>query len=540
MKNIALIGAGYVGLVSGACFADLGNKVTCVDINEERIANLNQGIMPIFEPGLEELVKRNTQAGRLAFTTSYETALKDADFAFIAVGTPSDVDGQADLRYVRMAAESIADVMDHYLVIVNKSTVPVGTGDWVADIIRNRRPDAPDFDVVSCPEFLREGSAIADFMHPDRVILGSTDRAAAELAAHLHLPLRTTLMITDLRTAEMIKYASNAFLATKISFINEIANVCEAVGADVRVVARGMGLDQRIGPHFLNAGIGYGGSCFPKDVSALKQLAGNSGYHFQLLTAVIEVNELQKRRVIGKLRRYLGDELRGKRIALLGLAFKPHTDDIREASSIVLASRLLAEGATVVAYDPIATDNMRRLLPCVTYAASALEALQDADAGVVVTEWQEFIDLDWQRVKAVMARPLLIDGRNALHGAGLKELGFEYEGGGDDHQTVHQEDAIADPQHRDHPVQQRRHHVGAAGGGAAPQHQAEADAADGAAVDSGQQHVVRGHGQGNVVDQQGQPDHGDQRANTELQAHGTQRDQEQRYVQHDVICVVCH
>jgi len=335
--------------------------------------------------------------------------------------------GDADLSRVWKVVDRLPKSVGHERVLVTKSTVPVGTGAAIKAELCSRGFE--DIGYASNPEFLREGTAIADARYPDRIVIGADTPETQDRVAGLYERLCcSNILTTDVASAEMIKYASNAFLATKISFINEIANVCEAVGADVRVVARGMGLDQRIGPHFLNAGIGYGGSCFPKDVSALKQLAGNSGYHFQLLTAVIEVNELQKRRVIGKLRRYLGDELRGKRIALLGLAFKPHTDDIREASSIVLASRLLAEGATVVAYDPIATDNMRRLLPCVTYAASALEALQDADAGVVVTEWQEFIDLDWQRVKAVMARPLLIDGRNALHGAGLKELGFEYEG----------------------------------------------------------------------------------------------------------------
>ncbi|RLC90254.1 MAG: UDP-glucose 6-dehydrogenase, partial [Chloroflexi bacterium] len=283
MKNITIVGVGYVGLVSGTCFADLGNRVTCLDINEDRIANLKQGIMPIYEIGLEELVEHNVKAGRLEFTTSYKDALKEAEFVFIAVGTPSDEDGQADLRYVRSAIESIADVMDHPLVIVNKSTVPVGTGDWVADIIHQRRPDAPEFSVVSCPEFLKEGTAIRDFMNPDRIILGSTDREAAEKVAQIHLPLRSTIMITDLRTAEMIKYASNAFLATKISFINEISNICEALGADVTEVAYGMGLDKRIGHSFLNAGLGWGGSCFPKDVKALVYMADAENQHLRLL-----------------------------------------------------------------------------------------------------------------------------------------------------------------------------------------------------------------------------------------------------------------
>lgn len=428
MKNIALIGAGYVGLVSGACFADLGNKVTCVDINEERIANLNQGIMPIFEPGLEELVKRNTQAGRLAFTTSYETALRDADFAFIAVGTPSDVDGQADLRYVRMAAESIADVMDHYLVIVNKSTVPVGTGDWVADIIRNRRPDAPDFDVVSCPEFLREGSAIADFMHPDRVILGSTDRAAAELAAHLHLPLRTTLMITDLRTAEMIKYASNAFLATKISFINEIANICEALGADVKEVAYGMGMDKRIGHNFLDAGLGWGGSCFPKDVKALASMAEVESRHPHLLHAVMDINRDQRFSPLRKLEHFLGPDLRGKVIGVLGLAFKPNTDDMRDAPSVDVIRNLQRKGAVVRAYDPVAMQAASRMLPDVEMVDNAYAVAEGADALILVTEWREFYHLDLERIREAMARPVLIDGRNIYDPETVRSVGLEYAG----------------------------------------------------------------------------------------------------------------
>ncbi|MGC9347915.1 MAG: UDP-glucose dehydrogenase family protein [Anaerolineae bacterium] len=427
MKNIALIGAGYVGMVSGACFADLGNKVTCVDINEQRIANLNQGIMPIFEPGLEELVRRNVKANRLLFTTSYEEALADADFAFIAVGTPSDVDGQADLRYVRMAAESIADVMDHYLIIINKSTVPVGTGDWVADIIRNRRPDAPAFDVVSCPEFLREGSAISDFMSPDRVILGSTNRDAAEKVAQLHLPLRTTIMITDLRTAEMVKYASNAFLAAKISFINEIANICEALGADVKEVAYGMGLDKRIGPYFLDAGLGWGGSCFPKDVKALASMAEIEGRHPHLLHAVMDINRDQRYAPLRKVETCVGD-LRGKVVAVLGLAFKPNTDDMRDAPSIDVIRNLQRKGAVVRAYDPVAMDNAVDLLTDVEMMDNAYDAADGADALVLVTEWNEFKNLDLARVKSLMNEPVLIDGRNIYDPDQARSLGFKYMG----------------------------------------------------------------------------------------------------------------
>lgn len=434
MKNIALIGVGYVGLVSGACFADLGNKVTCVDINEQRIANLKQGIMPIFEPGLEELTRRNVKAGRLAFTTSYAEALQDADFAFIAVGTPSDVDGQADLRYVRMAAESIADVMDHYLIVVNKSTVPVGTGDWVADIIRTRRPDVPAFDVVSCPEFLREGSAISDFTSPDRVILGSTNRDAAEKVAQIHLPLRTTIMITDLRTAEMVKYASNAFLAAKISFINEIANICEALGADVKEVAYGMGLDKRIGPAFLDAGLGWGGSCFPKDVKALASMAEVEGRHPHLLHAVMDINRDQRHSPVRKLEAFLGRDLRGKIIGVLGLAFKPNTDDMRDAPSIDIIRNLQRKGATVRAYDPVAMPRAAEILTDVEMMNSAYSTAEGADALILVTEWNEFKNLDLERVRASMAQAILIDGRNIYDPSRVRQLGYAYAGIGRGHE----------------------------------------------------------------------------------------------------------
>jgi UDPglucose 6-dehydrogenase len=428
MKNITVIGVGYVGLVSGACFADLGNRVTCLDINEERIENLNKGIMPIYEMGLEELVERNVEAGRLLFTTSYEEALKDAEFVFIAVGTPSGVDGEADLRYVRMAAETIADVIDHPLIIINKSTVPVGTGDWVAEIIHQRNPDVPDFSVVSCPEFLREGSAISDFMNPDRTVLGSTDKDAAEKVAQLHLPLRSTIMITDLRTAEMIKYASNAFLAAKISFINEMANICEALGADVKEVAAGMGLDGRIGPHFLEAGLGWGGSCFPKDVKALAYMAETEGRHPHLLHAVMDINADQRQAPLRKLQEILDEPLEGKTVGLLGLAFKPNTDDMRDAPSIDLARNLMRAGASVRAYDPAAMENAHRLLPEVTLVKNAYEVAKDADALILVTEWNEFKNLDLERVNELMRSPILVDGRNIYDPVEVRALGFKYRG----------------------------------------------------------------------------------------------------------------
>lgn len=428
MKNIAVIGVGYVGLVSGACFADLGNRVICLDINTERIANLKQNILPIYEPGLEELVERNVKAGRLSFTTSYAEAIQEAEFVFIAVGTPSDVDGQADLRYVRMATESIADVMDHPLIIVNKSTVPVGTGDWVAEIIRNRRPDAPEFAVVSCPEFLREGSAISDFMNPDRTVLGSTNKDAAAKVAQLHLPLRSAIMITDLRTAEMIKYASNAFLATKISFINEIANICEALGADVKEVAAGMGLDKRIGRFFLDAGIGWGGSCFPKDVKALAYMAETEGRHPHLLHAVMDINADQRQAPVRKLREIFPEDLKGKVVGLLGLAFKPNTDDMRDAPSIDIVHSLLRAGARVRAYDPVAMPGASALLPDVEMMPDPYTLAEGADALILVTEWNEFKHLDLARIKTVLCAPVFIDGRNIYDPQTMAALGFIYRG----------------------------------------------------------------------------------------------------------------
>jgi UDPglucose 6-dehydrogenase len=427
MRNIAVIGVGYVGLVTGTCFADLGNKVSCLDINAKRIENLNKGIMPIYEPGLAEMAARNAKAGRLLFTTSYEEALKDAEFAFIAVGTPEGVDGEADLRYVRMAAESVAEVMDHPLILVNKSTVPVGTGDWVADIVREKQTEPIPFSVVSCPEFLREGAAISDFLNPHRVVLGSLDQEAADRVAQLHLPLRAPIVVTDLRTAEMIKYASNAFLATKISFINEIATVCEALGADVKEVAAGMGYDARIGRSFLDAGIGYGGSCFPKDVKALAYMANIHGQHPQLLQAVMDINKYQRRKVIFKLRDLLGD-LKSKTVGLLGLSFKPNTDDMREAPSIDIARWLQSEGASVKAYDPVAMEAAARMLPDVQLAQDAYELAAGCDALIVVTEWNEFKQLELKQVKDLMKQPVIVDGRNVYDPDQMKSLGFRYRG----------------------------------------------------------------------------------------------------------------
>jgi len=425
MKQICVIGVGYVGLVTGACFADLGNRVIALDVDEKRIENLNKGILPIYEPGLEELVERNVNAGRLSFTTSYKEALDGTEFAFIAVGTPSGVNGEADLQYVASAAKSAAENMTAPVILINKSTVPVGTGDWVADIVKRSQPEPIDFSVVSCPEFLREGSAISDFMHPHRTVLGSMDKEAAEKVAQLHLPLRAPIMITDLRTAEMIKYASNAFLATKISFINEIANICEALGADVKEVAAGMGYDKRMGPMFLDAGLGWGGSCFPKDVKALAYMAAEKGRHPQLLNAVMDINADRRRMVVSHLEEMLGG-LKGKTVGLLGLAFKPNTDDMRDAPSIDIANYLTAAGANVRGYDPIAMENAARIMPGVTMAKDPYEMAEGCDALVVVTEWNEFKQLDLERVKDKMKQPVLFDGRNIYDPARVRELGFTY------------------------------------------------------------------------------------------------------------------
>ncbi|MCL6511571.1 MAG: UDP-glucose/GDP-mannose dehydrogenase family protein [Anaerolineae bacterium] len=440
MKNIAVIGVGYVGLVTGTCFADLGNRVICVDVDEVRIANLKQGVMPIYEPGLEEMVRRNVAAGRLSFTTSYAEGLNcpegPAELVFIAVNTPAGVDGEAELRYVRAAAESIAQTMDHPLIIVNKSTVPVGTGDWVADIVKSKQPRPIPFSVVSNPEFLREGSAISDFMNPDRIVLGSLDEEAAQKVAQLYLPLRGPIMITDLRTAEMIKYASNAFLATKISFINEIANICEALGADVKEVAAGMGYDKRIGRAFLDAGLGYGGSCFPKDVKALAHMANIQGKHPQLLEAVMQINADARRSIVAKVRTLVGNNgahlnrLEGKTIGVLGLAFKANTDDIRESQPIDIIRMIQADGGSVKAYDPVAMGNAARVLQNVKLCEDAYEVAEDSDALILATEWNEFKNLDLVRIKRVMRQPVIVDGRNLYDPAVMRSLGFIYRGVG--------------------------------------------------------------------------------------------------------------
>jgi len=427
MKQICVVGVGYVGIVTAACFADLGNRVIALDIIEEKIEGLKRGEMPIYEPGLKELVDRNMHAGRLTFTTSYAEGLAGTEFVFIAVGTPSGVDGEADLRYVAASARSIAENMRDPVIIVNKSTVPVGTGDWVADIVRSNQKEPIPFWVVSCPEFLREGSAISDFMQPHRTVLGSLDPAAAEKVAQLHLPLRAPIMITDLRTAEMIKYASNAFLAAKISFINEIANICEELGADVKEVAAGMGYDKRIGPFFLDAGLGYGGSCFPKDVKALAYMAAEKGRHPQLLHAIMEINDDRRPMAVNRLKELLGD-LRGMKVGLLGLSFKPNTDDMRDAPAITITEKLLAAGASVRAYDPVAMEVARPLLPEVEMYADPYTMAAGCDALIVVTEWNEFKQLDLEQIRQAMNQPVIFDGRNIYDPELMARLGFHYRG----------------------------------------------------------------------------------------------------------------
>ncbi|HEY7707029.1 MAG TPA: UDP-glucose/GDP-mannose dehydrogenase family protein [Gaiellaceae bacterium] len=422
MSKIGIFGAGWVGVVTGTCLAELGHEVVVRDVSNERIDALREGGLPFHEPELVDLIERN--AGRLSFTLDAAEASTGAEFLYVCVGTPSTYSGDADLSYVWSVLDDLPE-LDGEPVLVMKSTVPVGTGDKVRAALDARGLDHVGY--VSNPEFLSEGTAVHDFMSPDRIVIGAFDQSDGDRVEALHETLDAPVVRSDVASAEMIKLAANAFLMTRISFINEIANVCELVGADVQEVARGVGLDHRLGPHFLRAGIGYGGSCFPKDASALKQLASNSGYHFQLLSAVIEVNELQKRRVVAKLQKHLG-KLRGKRVALLGLSFKPNTDDMREAPSIVLASRLLAEGAEVRGWDPVARPG--DLMKGVEISDSVLEAVRDADAAVVVTEWPELRELASEEVRAVMRNPLIVDGRNILDPEAVRSAGFAYEGVG--------------------------------------------------------------------------------------------------------------
>lgn len=427
--KISVIGTGYVGLVSGTCFAENGNHVICADNDRHKIEMLKNDIMPIYEPGLEELVRKNKKEGRLSFTTSISNAVKNSDIIFIAVGTPSLANGEADLQYIDAVARKIGTSIDSPKIVVNKSTVPVGTGDRVRKLIKENLTGDLSFDVVSCPEFLREGCAIDDTLNPDRIVVGVSSEGAAKIMEELHKPFNAPMVITDIRSAEMIKYASNAFLATKISFINEIANICEKVGADVVNVAKGMGYDERISPHFLMAGIGYGGSCFPKDTKALIQIAGNEDYDFELLRSVVKVNQIQRYKPIKKLISILG-LLEGRIIGILGLAFKPNTDDMREAPSIELISELKKLGAHIKAYDPVAVEEAKKVISGVEYCADPYQAIDGVDAVVIVTEWDEFRDLDLECVRRLVRTPVIIDGRNIFDPTEIQQMGFIYSGVG--------------------------------------------------------------------------------------------------------------
>ena len=424
--NICVVGTGYVGLVTGAVFADLGNDVVCVDNDPDKIADLLAGQMPIYEPGLEEMVARNTADGRLSFTTDLTAAVRRSVIVFITVGTPPKADGQTDLSAVETVARGIAQAMDRYIVVVNKSTVPVGTGEFVREVIERHQTRAIAFDVVSNPEFLREGSAIEDTLRPDRIVIGAPTQQVAMSLLELYAPLERPMIITDVPSAEMIKYASNAFLSTKISFINAIANICELAGADVTQVMKGMGLDARIGASFLSAGLGYGGSCFPKDTDSLTHTAAALGYDFALLRAVVDINRERAGHFVEMLAKAL-NPLDGRTLAVLGLAFKPNTDDLREAKSIEVIEQLLRRGAIVRAYDPVAMPAARRALPeTVTFCESPYEAATGADAVVLVTEWNEFKFLNLERLRTVMRRPVIFDGRNVWEPERMRRLGFEY------------------------------------------------------------------------------------------------------------------
>lgn len=424
--NITVIGTGYVGLVSGVCYAELGNRVVCVDKDRSKIDTLNAGGVPIYEPGLKELASANRAAGRLSFTTDLAEAVRSSELIILAVGTPPLPSGEANLDYIEQAALETADAMNGYKIVAVKSTVPVGTNERLGKLIRART--SKRFDSISLPEFLREGSAIQDTLHPDRIVIGADSPSAAATMALLHRPLTEHIVVTDIRSAEMIKYASNAFLATKISFINEIANICEKVGADVTQVAEGMGYDNRIGSSFLKAGIGYGGSCFPKDTRALIQIAGNVDYEFKLLRSVVEVNRDQRFNVVRKLETIFGGELRGKTIAVWGLAFKPNTDDVRDSPALDIVQHLVDNGVNVRAYDPIATANFRSLFgkSDVVWADGALDAARGADALCLLTEWEEFSRVDLGELQAALHRPILIDGRNVFKEEHLLGTDFVY------------------------------------------------------------------------------------------------------------------
>ena len=430
--KIVIVGTGYVGLVSGTCFADIGHDVTCIDVDQDKIEKLQKGVIPIYEPGLDALVKNNVEAGRLHFSTSLKDNMKGADAIFIAVGTPSAADGKADLQYVYAVAEEIAENLNKYTLIVDKSTVPVGTGKEVEAIIKKKYKG--DFDVVSCPEFLREGSAIEDFSKSDRVVIGVRTEKAGKIMLDIFAPIKCEKLLTTVESAELIKYASNAFLATKISFINEIAHICEKSGADVEEVAYGVGLDKRIGPKFLKAGIGWGGSCFPKDVKALDQIAGSHGYDFKLLKSVIEVNQHQRDHFVNKIKTHFKD-LKGKNFGVLGLAFKGNTDDIRESAGIDIIQKLVKAGAKVDVFDYEATENAKKVLgDSVTYYDDPYKCVADNDAVLLVTEWPQFKELDWRQIKDSLKEPVLFDGRNLLSPEKMREIGFTFYSVGQNHE----------------------------------------------------------------------------------------------------------
>lgn len=427
--DICIVGSGHVGLVTGACLADLGNKVICMDDDRSKIESLEKGHIPFYEPELETVVNRNVNASRLSFATDVAEGVQKAEVVFICVGTPQGPDGAADLSFVETAAKRVAEAMDGYRAIVDKSTVPVKTGGWVKSTVKLNNRQQHDFDVISNPEFLREGRAVYDFMHPDRIVIGVESERAARLMTELYQPLKAPMVITNIETAELIKHASNAFLAVKISYINAIANICEAVEADVTKVAEGMGLDKRIGPDFFNAGIGYGGYCLPKDVLAFIKIAEEVGYDFELLRAVDKINEQQSHLIVRKARNLLWN-LNGKTIGMLGLAFKPNTDDIREAPSIKIIKQLQQEGVKIKAYDPKAMDNIRRIFPDIELCPDPYQVAEGSDALAIVTDWDEFKELDLRKIKALLNQPVIIDGRNMFSPDEMEQLGFIYQGVG--------------------------------------------------------------------------------------------------------------
>jgi len=430
--HIAVIGTGYVGLVSGACFAEFGTDVICVDVDASKIDKLNNGVIPIYEPGLDAIVKKNVEAGRLHFTTDIKAAVAQAQVVFLAVGTPPKPDGSPDMSYYRQAAKDIAEAMNGYKVLVTKSTVPVGTGKWLREFVQENLAIATEFGVASNPEFLREGAAITDFMRPDRVVIGSNEDRAIEIMKELYRPLyliETPIVITSLEAAELIKYAANAFLATKITFINEVANLCDAIGCDVHDVARGMGMDNRIGRKFLHPGPGYGGSCFPKDTRALTTVADQFGVETRIVDAVIEANERQRDAMIPKIEKLVGD-LQGKKIGMLGLSFKPETDDMRESPAIEIVAELIKRGAAVRAFDPVAMEESKHFISGIEYALDEYDAIDGADAMVIMTEWNQFRALDLERVKELLNAPKIADLRNIYEPKEMRASGFDYVGVG--------------------------------------------------------------------------------------------------------------